>query len=150
MYPLSHGACVTHSVCVCVCVCVCVRERERERERKCLHAFEHVYIFNALTSHLCLWRYIEAVRRLKKEGRSFPRTIHLTFMPGRPHSAHSGQQWELVCVFEPETARVKGQGWVGIDLLDIKRPVNMNLLDEASPGNVRICADRNICRGISL
>ena len=87
-----------------------------------------MYIYIALTSHLCLWRYIEAVRRLKKEGRSFPRTIHLTFMPGRPHAAHSGQQWELVCVFEPETARVEGQGrgdrggW-GYDLLDIQHPL---------------------------
>lgn len=28
-------------------------------------------------------RYLEAVRRLKAEGHRFPRTIHMTFVPGR-------------------------------------------------------------------
>lgn len=28
-------------------------------------------------------RYLEAVRRLQDEGRRFPRTIHMTFVPGR-------------------------------------------------------------------
>ena len=28
-------------------------------------------------------QYLEAVRRLKSEGHRFPRTIHMTFVPGR-------------------------------------------------------------------
>lgn len=32
---------------------------------------------------LCPLRYLEAVRRLKDEGHRFPRTIHMTFVPGR-------------------------------------------------------------------
>lgn len=32
------------------------------------------------------FRYLEAVRRLKAEGRHFPRTIHMTFVPGRSGS----------------------------------------------------------------
>lgn len=33
-------------------------------------------------------RYLEAIRRLKAEGKSFARTIHLTFVPGKsPGSA---------------------------------------------------------------
>lgn len=31
-------------------------------------------------------RYLEAVRRLKAEGHHFPRTIHMTFVPGRSGS----------------------------------------------------------------
>lgn len=31
-------------------------------------------------------RYLEAVRRLKVEGHHFPRTIHMTFVPGRSDS----------------------------------------------------------------
>ena len=148
MYPLSHGACVTHSVCVCVCVyvcvcvCVCVYACVCVCVRECMHACEHVYIYNALTSHVCLWRYIEAVRRLKKEGRSFLRTIHLTFMPGRPHAAHNGQQWDLVCVPAPATARVewRNRGWGYTHLaysIPLNGTVNMILLDGVSPGNVR-------------
>lgn len=33
-----------------------------------------------------LLRYLEAVRRLKAEGHHFPRTIHMTFVPGRSGS----------------------------------------------------------------
>lgn len=29
-----------------------------------------------------VFRYIEAIRRLKSEGRRFPRTVHLMFVPG--------------------------------------------------------------------
>lgn len=36
-----------------------------------------------LALRLCSLRYLEAVRRLKSEGHRFPRTIHLTFVPGR-------------------------------------------------------------------
>lgn len=35
-----------------------------------------------LTS-LSLFRYIEAIRRLKAEGKRFPRTVHMTFVPGK-------------------------------------------------------------------
>lgn len=34
------------------------------------------------SNNLLLFRYIEAIRRLKKEGRRFKRTIHMTFVPG--------------------------------------------------------------------
>lgn len=33
-----------------------------------------------------LARYLEAIRRLKTEGKSFARTIHLTFVPGESPS----------------------------------------------------------------
>lgn len=39
--------------------------------------------YMALALDLCSLRYLEAVRRLKSEGCSFPRTIHMTFVPGR-------------------------------------------------------------------
>ena len=40
--------------------------------------------FNFFTTHLLSrhFRYIEAIRKLKKENKNFKRTIHLTFMPG--------------------------------------------------------------------
>lgn len=41
------------------------------------------YTLYALHIQLCSCRYLEAVRRLKSEGHRFPRTIHLTFVPGR-------------------------------------------------------------------
>lgn len=31
-------------------------------------------------------QYLEAVRKLKSEGHRFPRTIHMTFVPGRSGS----------------------------------------------------------------
>ena len=34
--------------------------------------------------------------------------------------------------------------------IPLSRTMDMNLLDEASPGNARICADRNIYSGTSL
>lgn len=38
-------------------------------------------------------RYLEAVGRLKAEGRHFPRTIHMTFVPGGwPGRAPSGRE----------------------------------------------------------
>lgn len=40
---------------------------------------------------LCPLRYLEAVRRLKVEGHRFPRTIHMTFVPGRSGSDTSGK-----------------------------------------------------------
>lgn len=41
-------------------------------------------------------RYLEAIRRLKAEGKSFARTIHLTFVPGKsPGSALQRGQGEL-------------------------------------------------------
>lgn len=33
--------------------------------------------------HVCVFRYIEAIRRLKAAGKTFPRTVHLTFVPGK-------------------------------------------------------------------
>lgn len=45
---------------------------------------EHLVASSALD--LCPFRYLEAVGRLKNEGHRFPRTIHMTFVPGRRNS----------------------------------------------------------------
>ncbi|XP_051841376.1 aminoacylase-1 isoform X1 [Antechinus flavipes] len=37
-------------------------------------------------------QYLEAVRRLKAEGKSFPRTIHLTFVPDEEVGGHKGME----------------------------------------------------------
>ncbi|XP_048953842.1 aminoacylase-1 isoform X3 [Canis lupus dingo] len=37
-------------------------------------------------------RYLEAVRRLKAEGRHFPRTIHMTFVPDEEVGGHKGME----------------------------------------------------------
>ncbi|XP_045712953.1 aminoacylase-1 isoform X2 [Phyllostomus hastatus] len=37
-------------------------------------------------------QYLEAVRRLKAEGRHFPRTIHLTFVPDEEIGGHQGME----------------------------------------------------------
>lgn len=45
---------------------------------------KHVVAPSAPAYNLSLpLRYLEAVRRLKAEGHRFPRTIHMTFVPGR-------------------------------------------------------------------
>lgn len=43
------------------------------------------------------FRYLEAVRRLKAEGRHFPRTIHMTFVPGRSGSGRGPFREGRVC-----------------------------------------------------
>ncbi|XP_074861246.1 aminoacylase-1 isoform X2 [Carettochelys insculpta] len=37
-------------------------------------------------------QYIEAIRRLKAEGKRFPRTIHMTFMPDEEIGGHTGME----------------------------------------------------------
>uniref|UniRef100_A0A493T976 Aminoacylase 1 n=1 Tax=Anas platyrhynchos platyrhynchos TaxID=8840 RepID=A0A493T976_ANAPP len=37
-------------------------------------------------------RYLEAIRRLKAEGKSFARTIHLTFVPDEEVGGHKGME----------------------------------------------------------
>lgn len=52
-------------------------------------------------------RYLEAVRRLKAEGHHFPRTIHMTFVPGRSGLGRASfQKQEALVIGTDPSSRV--------------------------------------------
>ena len=68
-----------------------------------------------------MW-YLEAIRVLKAAGKKFPRTIHISFVPGNVRSmtcsrseyAGGGVLWEMVCTTEL-------QWFIGVSLRELER-----------------------------
>lgn len=60
-----------------------------------------------------LARYLEAIRRLKTEGKSFARTIHLTFVPGEsPGCPLSGGTEGAACLpWQPDSPQPGSPGF---------------------------------------